>query len=152
MMVYAVLTIITLAVFWPVTQHEFSNADESFYVTENTYVRSGITLDGVHWAFSNISAGLWHPLTWLSLMLDSQIYGLNPFGYNLTNLLLHILSTLLLFRLFNRMTGDIWKSAFIAALFALHPLQLVLFGSLHHRKDFLSVFFWMLTLCLYAYY
>jgi protein O-mannosyl-transferase len=152
LIVYAVLTIITLSVFWPVTQHEFSNADEAFHITENYYVQSGITLDGIRWAFSNTWVRLWHPLTWLSLMLDSQIYGLNAFGYNLTNILLHIMSTLLLFWLFNRMTGDIWKSAFIAALFALHPLQLDLFDSIHRRKDFLSAFFWMLTLCLYVYY
>lgn len=150
--VYAVLTIIALAVFWPVTQHEFSNTEEAFHVTENTYIRSGITLEGIQWAFSNTSAGFWHPLTWVSLMLDSQIYGLNAFGYNLTNLILHILSTLLLFNLFNRMTGDIWKSAFAAALFAFHPLQLALFESIHQRKEFLSMFFCMLTLCLYVYY
>jgi protein O-mannosyl-transferase len=152
LIVYASLTIITLAGFWQVTQHEFNNADEAFHVTENYYVQSGITLDGIRWAFSNTWARFWHPLTWLSLMLDYQIYGLNAFGYNLTNIILHVMSTLLLFWLFNRMTGDIWKSAFIAALFALHPLQLILFGSIHRRKDFLSAFFWMLTLCLYVYY
>jgi tetratricopeptide (TPR) repeat protein len=152
LIVYAVLIIINFAVFWPVTQHEFSTPDEAVYVTNNSYVQTGITLDGIRWAFSDISARFWHPLTWLSLMLDYQIYGLNAFGYNLTNIILHVMSTLLLFWLFNRMTGDIWKSAFIAALFAVHPLRASLFGSIHRRKDLLSVFFCMLTLCLYVYY
>lgn len=153
LIIYAVLTIVTLAVFWPVTQHEFSSDVENTYVTGNPYVQSGITLDGIRWAFSNTTwSRFWHPLTWLSLMLDYQIYGLNAFGYNLTNLILHILSTLLLFRLFNRMTGDIMKSAFVAALFAIHPLRIDLFASIHRRKDFLSLFFSMLTLCLYVYY
>jgi len=152
LIVYAVLTIITLAVFWPVTQHEFSSEVEVTCVTGNTYVQSGITLEGIRWAFSNTWVRFWHPLTWISLMLDYQIHGLNAFGYNLTNLILHILSTLLLFRLFHRMTGDIWKSAFIAALFAIHPLRMELFTSIHRRRDFLSIFFLMLTLCLYVYY
>jgi protein O-mannosyl-transferase len=150
LIVYAVLTIITLAVFWQVTQHELSYKGE--YVTERPYVQSGISLDGIRWAFTDTEAKFWQPLTWLSLMLDYQIYGLNAFGYNLTNIILHILTTLLLFSLFNRMTGEIWKSAFIAALFALHPLRLELFISMHRRKDLLCAFFWMLTLCLYVYY
>ena len=92
------------------------------------------------------------PLTWLSLMFDYQLYGLNAGGYHLTNLILHILSTLLLFWLFNRMTGAIWKSAFVAAVFALHPLHVESVAWIAERKDVLSAFFWMLTLCLYVYY
>ena len=122
------------------------------YVTENSHIQSGITLDGIRWAFSTTYAELWHPLTWLSLMFDYQLYGLNAGGYHLTNLILHILSTLLLFWLFNRMTGAIWKSAFVAALFALHPLHVESVAWIAERKDVLSAFFWMLTLCLYVYY
>ena len=106
----------------------------------------------VRWAFSTTYAEFWHPLTWLSLMLDYQLYGLNAGGYHMTNLILHILSTLLLFWLFNRMTGAIWKSAFVAAFFALHPLHVESVAWIAERKDVLSAFFWMLTLCLYVYY
>ncbi|MFZ2398595.1 MAG: glycosyltransferase family 39 protein [Smithella sp.] len=142
----------TLAVFWQVNQYDFINIDDEVYVTENLHVRSGITLDGLRWAFSTTYAEFWHPLTWLSLMLDYQLYGLNAGGYHLTNLILHILSTLLLFWLFNRMTGMIWRSAFVAALFALHPLHVESVAWIAERKDVLSAFFFMLTLCLYVYY
>jgi tetratricopeptide (TPR) repeat protein len=95
---------------------------------------------------------LWHPLVWLSFMFDYQLHGLNAGGYHVTNLILHILSTLLLFWLFYRMTGAIWRSAFVAALFALHPLHVESVAWISERKDVLSAFFWMLTLCLYVYY
>ena len=111
-----------------------------------------LTSEGFHWAFSTTYAEFWHPLTWLSLMLDYQLYGLNAGGYHLTNLILHILSTLLLFWLFDRMTKEIWNSAFVAAFFALHPLHVESVAWISERKDVLSAFFWMLTLCLYVYY
>ena len=152
LIVYIVLTVVTLAVFWQVNQFDFINFDDNVYVTENIHIQSGITLDGFRWAFSTTYAEFWHPLTWLSLMFDYQLYGLNAGGYHLTNLILHILSTLLLFWLFNRMTGAIWKSAFVAAFFALHPLHVESVAWIAERKDVLSAFFWMLTLCLYVYY
>ena len=125
-------------------QYYFVNIDDLVYVTENSHVQSGITLDGFSWAFSTTDAEFRNPLTWLSLMLDYQLYGLNAGGYHLTNLLLHILSTLLLFWPFNRMTGAIWRSAFVAALFALHPLHVESVAWVAERKDVLSGFFWML--------
>ena len=152
LIVYIALTVVTLAVFWQVNQYDFINIDDNVYVTENSHIQSGITLEGVRWAFSTTYAEFWHPLTWLSLMLDYQLHGLNAGGYHLTNLILHILSALLLFWLFNRMTGAIWKSAFVAALFALHPLHVESVAWIAERKDVLSAFFWMLTLCLYVYY
>ena len=152
LIVYIFLVIVTIAVFWQVNQHDFINCDDSVYVTENLHVQSGITLDGLRWAFSTTYAEFWHPLTWLSLMFDFQLYGLNAGGYHLTNLILHILSALLLFWLFNRMTGMIWRSAFVAALFALHPLHVESVAWIAERKDVLSAFFFMLTLCLYVYY
>ena len=152
LIVYIVLTLATLAVFWQVNQYDFVNFDDIVYVTQNSHIQSGITLDGFRWAFSTTYAEFWHPLTWLSLMFDYQLYGLNAGGYHLTNLILHIMSTLLLFWLFNRMTGSIWRSAFIAALFALHPLHVESVAWIADRKDVLSAFFWMLTLCLYVYY
>ena len=104
LIVYLVLTCLTFAVFLQLNQSDFINLDDNVYVTQNSHIQSGITLEGILWAFSTNYAEFWHPLTWLSLMFDYQFYGLNPGGYHLTNLILHILSTLLLFWLFNRMT------------------------------------------------
>jgi tetratricopeptide (TPR) repeat protein/branched-subunit amino acid transport protein AzlD len=150
--IYIALTVITLVVYWHVHGYDFINYDDPVYVTENGIVKSGITLDGFRWAFSTKLFGLWNPLVWLSFMLDYQLYGLNAGGYHVTNLILHILSTLLLFWLFCRMTGAVWKSAFVAALFALHPLHVESVAWISERKDVLSAFFWMLTLCLYVFY
>ena len=133
-------------------QYDFINFDDHVYITENSHIQSGITLDGFRWAFSTKYFGLWNPLVWLSFMFDYQLHGLNAGGYHLTNLILHVMSALLLFWLFNRMTGAIWRSAFIAALFALHPLHVESVAWIAERKDVLSAFFWMLTLCLYVYY
>ena len=152
LIIYIMLTVATLAVFWQVNQFDFVNIDDPVYVTKNNHIQSGITLERLHWAYTTTHAEFWHPLTWLSLMLDYQLYGLNAGGYHLTNLILHLLSALLLFWLFNRMTGEIWKSAFVAAVFALHPLHVESVAWIAERKDVLSAFFWMLTLCLYVYY
>ncbi|MFA5323745.1 MAG: tetratricopeptide repeat protein [Smithella sp.] len=151
LIVYVVLAILTLAVFWQVHQYGFV-FDDALYVTENNHVRSGISLDGFRLALSTRYVDLWDPLIWLSLALDYQLFGLNAGGYHMTNLILHILSTLLLFWLFRRMTGALWKSAFVAAFFALHPLHVESVAWVAERKDVLSAFFWMLTLCLYVYY
>jgi protein O-mannosyl-transferase len=150
--VYALLILATFIVFWQVNQYDFINYDDPIYVTANNHILSGITLDGIRWAFSARYLEFWHPLLWLSFMADYQLYGLNAGGYHLTNLILHVLSTLLLFWLFNRMTGALWKSAFIAAFFALHPLHVESVAWVSERKDVLSALFWMLTLCLYVYY
>lgn len=146
------LIVIAVSVFYQVIQYDFVILDDDVYVTDNLHVRSGLTLQGIRWAFTTTYAEFWHPLTWLSLMFDHQIYGLNAGGYHLTNLILHIMSTLFLFWLFNRMTGSIWRSAFIAAFFAFHPLRVESVAWVAERKDVLSAFFWMLTLCLYVYY
>jgi protein O-mannosyl-transferase len=152
MIVYIFLTVFTLAAFWQVTGFDFFNFDDDVYVTKNIHTQSGVTLDGLCRAFSSPYAEFWHPLTLISFMFDYQLYGLNPGGYHLTNLLLHLLSTLLLFWLFNRMTGALWKSAFVAALFAFHPLHVESVAWVAKRKDVLSTFFWMITLCIYVYY
>ena len=152
MIVYIVLTVVTGAVYWQVNQYGFVSFDDQVYVTGNNHIRSGITLDGCLWALRTHFFDLWNPLVWLSFMFDYQLHGLNAGSYHLTNLILHILSTLLLFWLFNRMTGAIWRSAFIAALFALHPFHVESVAWISERKDVLSAFFWMLTLCLYVYY
>ena len=151
LIVCILLAAVTLAVYWQVRHFDFV-FDDVAYVTENNHLRSGITAESVRWAFSTIKAEFWHPFTWLSLMLDYQLYGLHPGAYHMTNLILHILTTLLLFSLFHRMTGALWKSAFVAAFFALHPLHVESVAWIAERKDVLSAFFWMLTLYLYAYY
>ncbi len=150
--VYIVLTIVTCAVFGQVNHYDFINFDDHAYVTENSSIRSEFSWDGIRWIFGSKYLDVWNPLVWLSFMIDYQIYGFNAGGYHLTNLILHIMSTLLLFWLFNRMTQSIWKSAFVAAIFALHPLHVESVAWIAERKDVLSAFFWMLTLCLYVYY
>jgi len=150
--IYTILAIITFAAFWQVDQFEFINFDDNVYVSENVVVQSGLTQEGFFWAFGTKYFGLWNPLVWLSFMADYEFYGLHAGGYHVTNLILHILSTLLLFRLFSTMTGEIWKSAFVAAFFALHPLHVESVAWVSERKDVLSAFFWMLTLCLYVFY
>ncbi|MGP8014648.1 MAG: hypothetical protein ACLPP9_09670, partial [Smithella sp.] len=151
LIIYVVLTLATLAVFRQVHQYSFINFDDIGYVTQYSNIQSGIT-NGFLWAFTTRYADLWNPLVWLSFMFDYQLHGLNAGGYHVTNLILHIFSTLLLFWLFCRMTGAIWQSAFVAALFALHPFHVESVAWISERKDVLSAFFWMLTLCLYVYY
>jgi len=143
----------TLAVYWPLKNQEFIIFDDDRYVTENHYVREGVTIEGIAWAFTDCSKdGMWIPLTWLSLMLDSQLHAQNAGGYKITNLLFHLANLLLLFLLLKRMTGKIWRSAFVAALFALHPLHVESVAWVTERKDVLSTLFWMLTMWAYLSY
>ncbi len=157
------LVITTFSVYWQVRDHSFVNFDDLLYVKENPSVRAGLTLENVRWAFTTPYATNWHPLTWLSHMLDVEFYGMNPGPHHLTNLLFHIANTLLLFFILKRMTGQtitlhpspialLWPSAFVAALFALHPLHVESVAWVSERKDVLSTFFWMLTLWAYARY
>lgn len=146
------LVIMTLLIFWRVQHFEFLNYDDQIYVTDNAQVRQGLTFESVKWAFTSDEAGFWHPLTWLSLMLDYELYRLNPGGYHWTNLLFHIASTILLFWGLNRMTGEVWCSGFVAALFAVHPLHVESVAWVAERKDVLSAFFWMSTIAAYVWY
>ena len=145
------LGLITLAVFAPSLTHDFLGYDDQQYVTENVQVQAGLTGHSIVWAFG-LHAGNWHPLAWLSHMLDCQLYGVKPAGHHLTNVLLHVANTLLLFLILNRMTGALWRSALVAALFAWHPLHVESVAWVAERKDVLSTFFWMLTLWAYARY
>jgi hypothetical protein len=142
----------TLAIFWPLGNHEFINFDDDVHVYDNPQVKAGLTLKGVIWAFTSLKTSNWHPLTWLSHMVDCQLYGLNPGAHHLTSLLFHIANTLLLFWVLKRMTGRLWASGFVAALFALHPLHVESVAWVAERKDVLSTFFWMLTLWAYSHY
>ncbi len=146
------LIITTLAIYWPVLNHEFVKYDDGKYVTENRHVTGGITRQSVIWAFTSPHFHMWHPLTSLSYMLDCQLFGLNPRWYHLTSLLFHIAGTLLLFGILKRMTGAIWPSFFVAAAFALHPLNVESVAWVSERKNVLSGFFWMLTIAAYISY
>ena len=146
------LTVVTLTAFWQVMDHDFINYDDNEYITENRPVKAGVTLKGVTWAFTTFHAGNWHPLTWLSHMLDVQLFGLKAGWHHLMNLLFHIANTLLLFLVLHRMTKALWQSAFVAALFALHPLHVESVAWVAERKDVLSTFFWMLTMGAYVFY
>ena len=146
------LAAVVLAVFWPVTGHDFINFDDPDYVTSNPVVQQGLTWEGVRWAFTSANASNWHPLTWLSHMLDVQLFDLKPGWHHLTSLLLHIANTLLLFGVLRRMTRALWRSGFVAALFALHPLHVESVAWVAERKDVLSTFFFMLTLWAYVRY
>jgi hypothetical protein len=117
------LALVTLAVYWPVVRCEFIHGDDPDYVTQNPHVRGGLTWSNLRWAFAARYANNWHPLTWISHMLDCQLYGLNPAGHHATNLLFHGANTVLIFLVLRRMTCAHWRSAFVAALFALHPLH-----------------------------
>ena len=146
-----VLAVVTLAVYWPVTRHDFINLDDQQYITGNPHVTSGLTLTNVAWAFTTGEAANWHPLTWISHMIDCDLYGLkNPGGHHLTSLLFHIANALLLFFLLNNLTGAMWRSFFVAAFFAWHPLHVESVAWAAERKDVLSAFFWMLTILCYA--
>jgi protein O-mannosyl-transferase len=146
------LTVATLMAFWQVTYSDFINFDDGRYVTENRHIQDGLTVEAIRWAFTTLYAEFWHPLTWLSHLVDVQLFGLDPRGHHLTNLLLHLASTLLLFLVFHRMTKALWQSAFVAALFALHPLHVESVAWVADRKDVLSAFFWILTMGAYAFY
>ena len=135
-----VLALGTLALYWPVTHHDFISLDDNQYVTANPVVPAGLTWAGVKWAFTNIIASNWFPLTWLSHMLDCQFYGVNPGGHHLTNVFFHIANVLLLFAWLNRTTGALWRSALVAALFAWHPLRVESVAWVAERKDVLSAF------------
>ena len=139
-------------VFLPSVRNEFVNFDDPLYITGNPHVQAGLTLETVRWAFANMHMGFWQPLTWLSSALDCQLFGLRAGGHHLTSLLLHAASTVVLFLAFRRMTGVIWRGAFVALLFALHPLHVETVAWAADRKDVLSGLFWMLTLLMYAHY
>ncbi|MCL6519685.1 MAG: tetratricopeptide repeat protein [Armatimonadetes bacterium] len=146
------LVIITVAVYWPVLRHDFTNYDDDKYVTDNPPVQAGLTAPSIVWAFTKIHESNWHPLTWLSHMLDAQLYGPNPMGHHLTNLVFHVANVVLLFSVLMLMTGCVWRSGFVAALFAIHPLHVESVAWIAERKDVLSTFFWLLTMLAYFRY
>jgi len=147
-----VLALVTVALYWPATRCDYVNYDDDIYVRENPHVQGGLTWPSVRWAFTNLQAGFWHPLTWLSLLSDSEFYGQKPWGHHLTGVVLHAANTVLLFLALQRMTRARWRSAMVAALFGWHPLHVESVAWVSERKDVLSTFFWMLTMLMYAGY
>ena len=146
------LLALVLAAFWGVRGNGFiEDFDDDDYIIRNAQVQRGLSLQGIAWAFRTFHADNWHPLTWLSLQLDAQLFGPSPHGFHLTNLVLHAFNSLLLFAVLHRMTGALWRSATVAALFAVHPLH-VESVAWAERKDVLSTLFWMSTLYAYARY
>ena len=153
LLISAFLAAMALIVYWRALDNGFIvYYDDGEYVTQNAHIQNGLTPDAISWAFTSTHSANWHPVTWLSHMLDCALYGLNPAGHHLTNLLLHAGTTILLFLVLTRMTGFIWRSAFVAALFAVHPLHVESVAWIAERKDVLSAFFWMLTMWAYVRY
>ncbi len=146
----AVLAIIVAICFSPVISHDFINYDDGAYVVGNAHVRTGLSYENIRWAFTAVHSSNWHPVTWLSHMVDCEIYGLNPKGHHLSSLVLHVLNSVLLFITVTVMTGCMWRSWFVAILFGIHPLHVESVAWIAERKDVLSTFFGILTILFYS--
>jgi tetratricopeptide (TPR) repeat protein len=146
------LALAVLAAYSPLWHCQFVLFDDNDYVTSNDMVKQGVSWPGILWAFSTVHASNWHPLTWISHMVDFQLYGMNSAGHHLTSLLLHLANSILLFLLLQRMTKAMWSSAMVAALFALHPMHVESVAWVSERKDVLSTLFWMLAVGAYVRY
>jgi tetratricopeptide (TPR) repeat protein len=152
LLIAGALAVVTLAVYGQVLRHQFIGLDDDHYIRDNPMVAGGLTVPGIVWAFTTFHAANWHPLTWLSHMLDCQLFGLNAGGHLFVNALLHVANTLLLFLFLKRVTGARWRSGIVAALFALHPLHVESVAWAAERKDTLAAFFGLLSLLAYARY
>ncbi|MGW8300926.1 MAG: hypothetical protein ACWGNO_02605, partial [Desulfobacterales bacterium] len=148
----AVLVAATVFVYGKMWTHDFIGYDDDKYITQNRYVSQGLSKEGVIWAFRSTHASNWHPITWLSHMLDVELYGMKPGAHHMTSLLFHLFNSLLLFIVFRKMTLHVWQSGVVALLFAIHPLHVESVAWVAERKDVLSTFFWMLTLWSYGRY
>ncbi len=152
LIIILILTFMTLFSFWGAKDNSFVNMDDDVYVTDNERVKKGINLENIKWSFSTIYFGFYYPFTWLSHMLDSELYGLNAGGHHITSVIIHIINTLLLFFVLYRMTGKEWRSFIVAGLFAVHPLHVESVVWISERKDILSALFFFLGLLFYSYY
>jgi len=149
----AALALLTLSLYAPAAHHQFLVFfDDDFYITNNPHVNTGLSLGNARWAFTTFSEANWHPLTWLSHMLDCQLFGLNPGPHHLVNIVLHALNVLLLFLLLHKATGALWRSFFVATLFAVHPLNVETVAWVAERKSLLCTLFSLLTIAAYGRY
>ena len=146
------LSVLILAVYWQVQNFGFVNYDDQLYVTQNFKTQAGITWGSISSAFTDVRTGNWHPLTMISHMLDWQMFGGNAGGHHWSSLIIHIVNTVLLFLLLNSLTGAVWRSALVAALFAIHPINVESVAWVAERKNVLSTFFWILTMLFYVWY
>jgi tetratricopeptide (TPR) repeat protein len=146
------LAVVTLAVYWPVRTCDFLDFDDDYYVTQNAHVQLGLTGEALRWAFTTGWQGNWHPLTWISHIIDYRVYGSNATGHHFTSLLLHAANSVLLFGVLRLMTGAVWRSALVAGLFAWHPMHVESVAWVAERKDVLSTFFGLLALGMYGRY
>ena len=146
------LVIIVWAVFGQTIHHGFINFDDGIYVYQNPQVLAGLTWKGIRWAFTYTQIGHWHPVTWFSHMLDSSVWGRRVGGHHLTNVLLHMTTAILLFLALKQMTGALWQSAAVAALFAIHPQHVESVAWIAERKDVLSGLFFVATILAYLRY
>jgi tetratricopeptide (TPR) repeat protein len=144
--------LITAVVFWPATFNQFVNFDDPDYVVNNSQVQQGLALEGVKWAFTTGHASNWHPLTWLSHMLDCQLFGMKPWGHHFTSVVIHALSAALLFVVLHRMTRSYWSSLMVALIWGLHPTRVESVAWASERKDVLSTLFWILVLWAYSHW
>lgn len=151
-LISAGLFLLVLICYWDVQNHTFINFDDPRAIIDNPFIKHGITLKSIVWAFTTNYYDYWHPLPWISHMIDYQLFGLNAGGYLLVNLILHGLNAILLFSVLKRMTGSVWKSACVAALFAAHPINVESVAWAVERKNVLSTFFWLLTMLAYSWY
>lgn len=151
--VCVMLAVLTLAVFGQTLGHDFIRLDDDVYITLNKEIlQYGLSRATIEWAFRTTYNANWHPLTWISYLVDVELFEFNPWGYHLTNVLLHLANVLLVFLVLSRMTGAVWKSAFVSALFAIHPLHIESVAWVAERKDVLSTFFWLLAMWAYVRY
>jgi tetratricopeptide (TPR) repeat protein len=151
-LIILLLILATIVVYWHAKENTFVDADDPLYITENVHVRGGLDIDNALWAFTTDYAANWHPLIWLSHMLDCSLFGLNPAWHHLMNVFFHITNSILLFLVLVQMTRKPWQSAFVTAVFALHPLHVESVAWAAERKDVLSTLFWMLTVAAYSRY
>src|SRR5579859_5746286 len=146
------LVALTLLLYSPARNYPFTNYDDNLYVTQNVPVETGLNRASVLWAFTTLDTGNYHPVTWLSHELDVELYGMNPAGHHLTSILLHSANVALLFLLLVSATGCTWRSAAVAALFAVHPLNIQSVAWVAERKNLLSTFFGLGAIWAYAWY
>jgi len=150
--VAAALVLGTALLYWPVAAFDFTNFDDNVYILYNDHLKNGFSWAGLQWCFQAGYSSNWHPLTWMSHMLDCQLFGLRPGPPHVVNVLLHAADSVLLFLALKRLTRTFWRSAMVAALFAWHPLHVESVAWVAERKDVLSAFFWMLALWAYVRY
>lgn len=153
LLISLVICLLVFALYWPVSDYGFINYDDPIYVTDNEHVQAGLTIEGLIWAFRDMkSSSNWHPMTWMSHMLDWQLFRANAGGHHWTNVIFHLINTILLFFLLRLMTGNFWPSACVAAFFAVHPLNVESVAWVAERKNVLSTCFGLLTLLFYVFY